>query len=185
MILEVFAEWHFEVGDHQGIRRVLIMSQTEEQRFAELLEVALQEGAKVARLIPTSMVVIDERVRLKCEIPRCSGFGQYLTCPPHTMSLERFSRILSLYKWCMLVQVEAAAFKSGLRFATGLTGGCCILCEKCVAINTSEACRFPFRARPAMEGVGIDVYQTTQNAGLAIHLSSSKNVLWTGMILLE
>jgi predicted metal-binding protein len=36
-----------------------------------------------------------------------------------------------------------------------------------------------------MEAVGIDVVKTAQNAGLPIHLSSSKNVLWTGLILLD
>jgi len=36
-----------------------------------------------------------------------------------------------------------------------------------------------------MEGVGIDVVQTAENAGLPIHLSSSKKVLWTGLVLLE
>jgi len=197
-----------------------------DERFDDLLEIALKQGAKIAKVIPSSIVVVDERVRLKCEIPKCSGFNRYLTCPPNTMSVESFSRILSRYKWCILIQVETdldssdkkeegginkstledyqrlhkpyklkllsiieaverAAFKKGLRFATGLTGGCCVLCDQCVEDKTSDACRVPFRARPAMEGLGIDVFQTAQNAGLSIHLSSSKNVLWTGMVLLD
>jgi len=81
--------------------------------------------------------------------------------------------------------VEAAAFKKGMRFATGLIGGSCVLCERCVEDKLSDACRHPFRARPAMEGVGIDVFKTAQNAGLPIHLSSSNNVLWTGLVLLR
>jgi hypothetical protein len=36
-----------------------------------------------------------------------------------------------------------------------------------------------------MEAVGIDVVKTAKNAGLPIHLSSSKNVLWTGLVLLD
>jgi predicted metal-binding protein len=201
------------------------MGEKEKEHFGELCEIALKEGAKVAKLIPASRVILDERVLLKCEVPRCSGYNQFLTCPPRTMSIETFSRCLSLYKWCLLVQVEAdldssdkaegridssvienaqglhrpfrlkllsvveaveaAAFKKGMRFATGLTGGSCVLCEKCVDDKSSGACRFPFRARPAMEGVGVDVFQTARNAGLPIHLSSSKNVMWTGLILLE
>ena len=142
------------------------------------------------------------------------------------MAVEVFSRILSQYRWCLLVQVEAkdidstdkgsgridhavlkendalhrpfklklleavetveaAAFKKGMRFATGLVGGSCALCERCVDDKNSDACRYPFRARPPMEGVGIDVSKTAQNADLPIHLSSSKNVLWTGLILLD
>ena len=80
--------------------------------------------------------------------------------------------------------VEAAAFKKGMRFATGFVGGSCPLCERCVEDKISDACRYPFRARPAMEAVGIDVFKTTENAALPIQLSSSSNVVWTGLVLL-
>jgi predicted metal-binding protein len=201
------------------------MKQGEAERLNGLIEIAVEAGATAAKIIPSQMVVIDERVRLKCEVPRCSGYGQYLTCPPHVMSVVDFSRTLSLYEWCLLVQVEAteinstdkstgridssvlkknkelhrpyrlkllevvesveaAAFKKGMRFSTGLVGGSCVLCERCVEDKLSGACRYPFRARPAMEGVGIDVFRTAQNAGLPIHMSSSNSVLWTGLVLL-
>jgi predicted metal-binding protein len=202
------------------------MKKISPKRFSEFVEVALMAGATAARIIPSNRVVIDEKVRFKCEVPRCAGYGQYLTCPPYVMSVEAFSKILSGYKWGLLVQVEAknidsadkgkgkinrtilkeykelhrsfklklleiieavesAAFKKGMRFATGLVGGSCVLCERCVDGKSSQACRHPFRARPPMEAVGIDVVKTAQNAGLPIHLSSSKNVFWTGLVLLE
>lgn len=197
-----------------------------EERYAELVHLALKEGARAARIISPRMVVVDERVRLKCEVPRCAKFNQYLTCPPHVMEVATFARILSLYQWCLLVQVEAdkvdsadkssgridgevlkenlrlhrpyqlkllhiierveaAAFKSGMRFAAGFTGGECVLCKQCIPDKRSDPCRHPFRARPAMEGVGIDVIETARKAGLPIHLSSTENVLWTGLVLLE
>ncbi len=203
-----------------------IMEREPEERFRRLVEIALDEGATAARILSARLVVVDERVRLKCEVPRCSKFNQYLTCPPHVMDVATFSRILSRYEWCLLVQVEAedvdstdrcsgrisgpllkeslsrhhpyqmkllniierveaAAFKKGMRFAAGFTGGECVLCERCVDNKASDPCRHPFRARPAMEGVGIDVIQTAENAGLPIRLSSSENVLWTGLVLLE
>ena len=202
------------------------MKKVDPKHFSELIEIALKAGATAARIIPAERVVIDKRVRLKCEVPRCAGYGQYLTCPPHVMSVNAFSRIRSRYKWGLLVQVEAknidstdkgkgrinqailkenkklhrpfklkllevveaveaAAFKKGMRFATGFVGGSCALCKRCVEDKNSEACRHPFRARPPMEAVGIDVVKTAQNAGLPIHLSSSKNVVWTGLILLD
>ena len=201
------------------------MTNCDEEDVAQFIDVAMKAGATAAKTIPSQMVVVDERVRLKCEVPRCAGYGQYLTCPPYVMDVQTFSRILSRYEWCLLVQVEAedidsidkasgridkdvmrditelhrpfklkllevvesveaAAFKQGMRFATGFIGGNCILCERCVEDKFSDACRFPFRSRPAMEGVGIDVFETAQNAGLPLHLSSSKNVLWTGLVLL-
>jgi predicted metal-binding protein len=202
------------------------MKKVEPRRFSELIEIALRAGATAARIIPSDRVVIDERVRLKCEVPRCAGYGRFLTCPPQVMSVDTFSRIRSGYKWGLLVQVEAkdidstdkgkgrinqailkdnqklhrpfklklleiveavesAAFKKGMRFATGLVGGSCVLCERCVSDQSSRACRHPFRARPPMEAVGIDVVKTAKNAGLPIHLSSSKNVVWTGLVLLD
>lgn len=201
------------------------MDRNQEERFFELVQIALREGAKAAKVIPTQMVVVDERVRLKCEVPRCAKFNQYLTCPPYVMDVVTFSRTLTRYEWCLLIQVEAeatdstdkcsgriagsvlkenlrrhypyqlkllniiemveaAAFKDGMRFAAGFTGGECILCERCVDNKMFDPCRHPFRARPAMEGVGIDVIETAKNAGLPIHLSSSENVLWTGLVLL-
>jgi len=206
--------------------REVFMKKVEARRFSELIEIALKAGATAARIIPGHRVVIDERVRLKCEVPRCAGYGQFLTCPPHVMSLDAFSRIRSRYKWGVLIQVEAknidstdkgrgrnnqtllkenkklhrpfklklleiveavesAAFKKGMRFAAGLVGGSCVLCEQCVDDKSSQVCRHPFRARPPMEAVGIDVVKTAQNAGLPIHLSSSKNVVWTGLVLLD
>ncbi len=202
------------------------MKGVEPKRFSFLIEIALKAGATAARIIPARRVAIDERVRLKCEVPRCAGFGQYLTCPPHVMSVDAFARIRSCYQWGLLVQVEAegidstdkgraginptilkenrklhhpfrlkllevveavesAAFKKGMRFAAGLVGGSCVLCERCVDDKASRACRHPFRARPPMEAVGIDVIKTAQNAGLPIDLSSSKNVAWTGLVLLD
>jgi len=202
------------------------MGREREECFCQLVQMALSEGAKAAKIISARMVVVDERVRLKCEVPRCAKFNQYLTCPPYVMDVATFSRVLSQYEWCLLVQVEAenldstdkcsgriagsvlrenlrrhhpyqlkllniiermeaAAFKKGMRFAAGFTGGECVLCERCVDNKMSDPCRHPFQARPAMEGVGIDVVRTAENAGLPIHLSSSENVLWTGLVLLE
>jgi len=199
------------------------MKRVEPKRFSELIEIALRAGATAARIIPSDWVVIDERVRLKCEVPRCAGYGRFLTCPPQVMSVDAFLRIRTGYKWGLLVQVEAkeidstdkgkgrinqailkenkkshrpfklklleiveavesAAFKKGMRFAAGLVGGSC---ERCVSDKSSTACRHPFRARPPMEAVGIDVVKTAENAGLPIHLSSSKNVVWTGLVLLD
>jgi predicted metal-binding protein len=202
------------------------MKQGKPNRFSRLVEVAIKAGATNAEIIPAKRVAVDERVRLKCEVPRCAGYGQFLTCPPHVMPVETFKKVLSGYKWGLLVQVEAkgidstdkgtgrinptilkkykdlhrpfklkllrivetvesAAFKQGMRFASGFVGGSCILCKRCVDDKASQPCRHPFRARPPMEAVGIDVIKTASNAGLPITLSSSSNVLWTGLVLLE
>jgi len=212
--------------DSPSTRKKYSMKSEDVKHFEELTDIARKYGATAARIIPAKMVVIDERVRLKCEVPRCAGYGHYLTCPPYVMPVETFRRILSGYEWCLLIQVEAedinstdkgkgrinqsilkenrqmhrpfrlkllriveaveaAAFKKGLYLAAGFIGGSCVLCDKCVNEKTSEVCRHPFRARPPMEAVGINVIRTVKNAGLSIHLSSSKNVIWTGLVLLN
>src|SRR4030042_144978 len=88
------------------------MKKVNTKRFSEFIEVALKAGATTARIIPAKRVEIDERVRLKCEVPRCAGYGQFLTCPPHVMPVETFKRILSRYKWGLLVQMEAKGIDS-------------------------------------------------------------------------
>ena len=199
--------------------------EAENNTFEKLVETALKSGATAAKVMPAHGVVVDHRVRLKCEVPRCAGYGQYLTCPPYVMDVDAFETTLSNYEWCLLVQVEAedidstdkdtgridrkvlkknrdqhrpfklklleiveaveaSAFKKGMRFAAGFIGGSCVLCERCVEDKAADSCRHPFRARPAMEAVGIDVFKTAENAGLPLHLSSTQNVLWTGLVLL-
>jgi predicted metal-binding protein len=51
-------------------------------------------------------VVIDERVRLKCSVPRCDAYGACLTCPPNVMGVEEFTRIADRYEKALIVQVE-------------------------------------------------------------------------------
>ncbi len=81
--------------------------------------------------------------------------------------------------------VEAFAFKKGLRFAAGLIGGECTLCDECTGLADGIRCKHPFLARPSMEAVGIDVVQTCKNAGLRVGLSSKEKVKWTGLVLLD
>jgi len=53
------------------------MKKVSPKRFSEFIEVALRAGATTARIIPSQWVVIDERVRFKCEVPRCAGYGPW------------------------------------------------------------------------------------------------------------
>jgi len=60
-----------------------------------------------------------------------------------------------------------------------------LLCDECVDQASGEACRHPFRARPSMQALGIDVIKTSKKAGLPVELSSSARVRWTGLLLLD
>lgn len=76
--------------------------------FDFLLARARELGATAAALLPAEQVVVDERVRLKCAVPVCQGYGHYLHCPPNTLSVDEFRSTLGRYTVALLVQVESA-----------------------------------------------------------------------------
>ncbi len=186
------------------------------KKLLEKVFQALKDGgASEVRLIQAKSIIVDERVRLKCQIPLCDTYGRNLMCPPRLPSVEEFRRALARFSGAILVQVSAPlpapsdgrmsedvfgpakrlhelvnlgekmAFAGGLHFATGLIGGCCRLCEECVAVQGETKCRFPFKARPSMEAMGIDVFSTLRRAGIPVAgLPVGDRVTWTGIILI-
>ncbi len=170
-------------------------------------------GASKVAPVPVQNVVVDPRVNFKCQVPRCKHYGRSHICPPLVMPSEEFAKVLARYAFAILVQIslpaqelgedkekaardqvrklneivaklERDAFFFGYRFAAGLGGGPCPLCEECGAID-GEDCRFPFQARPSMEALGIDVIKTAENAGMPIDLPPKDTYLWTGLVLLD
>jgi len=171
---------------------------------------AIQLGATAAKLIPITSVVIDERVRLKCLVPLCDKYNQNLMCPPNLPSVEEFRRVIRKYSKALFVQLayekraalskavarrnalrlhqiihelEKKAFSSGFPLAAGLIGGSCKLCRKCV--GPGNPCRHPLSARPAMEGMGIDVIQTAKRVGFPFDFSSGHSFFWNGLVLID
>lgn len=73
--------------------------------------------------------------------------------------------------------IEAQAFYDGYYFATGFSSGACkkLWCpdEPCQVLE-GKGCRNPLRARPSMEGAGMNVYQMVANAGWDIYPVGSK-----------
>ncbi|MCX8182600.1 MAG: DUF2284 domain-containing protein [Candidatus Methanomethyliaceae archaeon] len=71
--------------------------------------------------------------------------------------------------------VESEAHNMGYYFAMGFAAGECSLCLsqniECEALKTSR-CRYPLKARPAMEAAGIDVFATVKKVGWEIHTIS-------------
>jgi predicted metal-binding protein len=171
------------------------------ERYREL---ALALGASAAAIIPAGDVVVDERVRLKCLVPRCLRAGETPNCPPHAPDLDLVRRSLDRFSWAILFKcdvepledyapgsgetkaeqrrvlsfhkqssdvvygLERQAYKDGYHLALGFGGGSCkdYLCQGMLCqFLDSGRCRFPHRARPAMEAVGIDVIDLINKAG--------------------
>lgn len=86
----------------------------------------------------------------------------------------------------LIGKVEAAAFGMGYRFAAGFSGGHCKLCDECVAGQPGATCRHPFKARPAMEAVGIDVIGTAEKAGFTTANALAENkIVAYGLVLVD
>jgi predicted metal-binding protein len=64
-------------------------------------EKALELGATKAEIIKASDIPVDERVTLKCQIPRCFGYGVGANCPPNTLKPAELREILNKYKWAI------------------------------------------------------------------------------------
>ena len=68
--------------------------------------------------------------------------------------------------------IESLAFRDGYYLAAGFGCGSCrgSLCDGlyCQVLD-SRRCRFPLRARPSMEAVGIDVFGLAANLGWKIY----------------
>ena len=84
----------------------------------------------------------------------------------------------------MLYQVEREAFLLGYRFSAALGSEHCNLCDECVG-NSGEPCRHPFKARPSMSAMGIDVFATSEMAGLPIEIPPKEHSWWTGLLLVD
>lgn len=177
--------------------------------FGEIKSCAIEKGAYRAEMIPASQIVVDERVRLKCQIPFCPDYGNNLRCPPNTMPVAEFREILSRYSFALAVQLksggvdesslikaerdvqlllgdlEKKALSLGWYFAAGLGAACCRICEECVGIRSGLPCRNPRQARPSAEAMGIDVMRTAERAGIPFSLNNTEEVIFTGILLLD
>ena len=69
-------------------------------------QAAVELGATSATIIPAGWVTVDERVRLKCYIPRCSYYGESPTCPPFSPDVELIQRAFARYRWGILFKID-------------------------------------------------------------------------------
>lgn len=182
---------------------------TDSGRFSFLEEFAREQGAYRAKVIDTGQLVIDNRVRLKCQVPVCPDFNRHLMCPPNSMPVEEFRSLCSQYSAALIVQVksdgfedkqlveaekmlhsiinktEGRALSEGSYLAAGFIASSCKLCPECVGINSGEPCRHPYQARPSIESMGVDIFKTANNAGMDFKLGLSPEVVYSGLLLLD
>jgi predicted metal-binding protein len=73
-----------------------------QQDLIIIREKALELGAADAVIIPASHVVVQERVWLKCIVPRCGGAGLSAYCPPNTPEPDFMRKAFSQYQWAVV-----------------------------------------------------------------------------------
>jgi predicted metal-binding protein len=84
------------------------MSQANSEKYQFLIKLALESGVTDAKIIPTSKVVVEDRVVLKCKVG-CNHYGETLACPPYTPSAEQFRKIVSEYSYAMFMKFSTTA----------------------------------------------------------------------------
>lgn len=164
----------------------------------ELVARAVATGVQEARVVDTGTIVVAEWVRKKCQFG-CDGYGQCLTCPPHSptpqetrLMLAHYRRAVLLHnrgrKWTAIKEavahLERDLFLSGYHKAFAMGSGPCHLCDQC-AID--EGCRHAEKARPAMEACGIDVFSTVRANGFTIETVKDRKQTpdFFGLVLVE
>ena len=171
----------------------MIMTQT--SKLQKYIRLAKGLGADDAKIINTGDIFVRNWVFLKCKFG-CNEFGQHHTCPPASPSPEETRRVISEYKYALLLHftrksrkkdgneidwdeysiasivfdLERRIFLDGFYKAWGMGSGPCELCRTC-----AKKCRHPRKARPSMEACGIDVYATAHKAGFPLNVVTHYN----------
>src|SRR4030042_1852997 len=76
--------------------------------FQFLVEEARRLGAIEAKIVTPGMVVVEDRVLLKCK-SGCHMYGHKFVCPPHTPTPQEFRKILREYRAILIAKFPAEA----------------------------------------------------------------------------
>ena len=77
-----------------------------EQDLERYKDKALELGASRARIVKADEIPVDERVTLKCQVPRCFGYGVSAHCPPNTLKPAELRAHLEKYRWAIFFTID-------------------------------------------------------------------------------
>jgi predicted metal-binding protein len=161
--------------------------------LGEWCERGLALGADAATPMRAQDVVIADWVRMKC-LFGCDEPGVHRTCPPHAPAVEQTRRVVDAFERAILLEagpiigaersddesrrlnevglaLERELFLAGFHKTWLMGAGPCDFCGACTRGEDSPT---PERARPSMEGCGLDVYTTVRNAGRQIEVVQTR-----------
>jgi predicted metal-binding protein len=149
------------------------------------------EGFNDFKWISGRDVQVRQWVRLKCMFG-CESYGKLGTCPPSVPSIEECRQLFSEYErvlvihlavkfenpddrhaWSKkrskeLLSVEREVFLSGYHKAFLVSFNSCGLCKDCT--GNREDCKNKKSARPGVDALGVDVFETVRRAGFSIEV---------------
>lgn len=179
------------------------------ERAKELETLAVKCGAFNATCISTRQIVLDAQFRQICKSNTCGRYGRCYQCPPDIGEVAELMERIKAYPFALFYQsvteiedsfdfegmMDAAKEHSLLSQRIGeklpqilsgkylhLSSGC-RLCDRCAKVD-SLPCRYPQKALPAVEGYGVDVYQTIRNTQLK-YINGQNTVTYFGAILFD
>ncbi len=156
-----------------------------------LEEIFIKSGFNDFKWIDPQNIIVAQWVRMKCMFG-CSNYGQGACCPPNLPSVPECERFFREYEkavifhfeqqmenpddrhaWSReinlkLMDVERAVFLAGYEKTFLLFMDSCQICEECVGNKVD--CKHPKQARPAPEGMAVDVFKTARHAGYHIEV---------------
>jgi len=86
--------------------------------LARYVELALKLGAANATVVDVEQIPVEERVVLKCQVPRCISYGVCAHCPPHTLKPADLREALKAYKKALLFNTDLPAEVMGINGET-------------------------------------------------------------------
>ncbi len=168
--------------------------------FAGYTKRALKMGAVDALIVSIDSIVFDHRTILKC-MYGCDSWNRSWVCPsaPKALMPWEAEPLLKRYSWALIIHtnnqndsqkisiaIESQAYTDDYYFAFSLSD--CAICESC-AYQNAKPCVDPARARPPMQGMGIDVFATARGLGLPIQTlkdpEGSEKQNWYSLVFFE
>lgn len=174
--------------------------------ISDLRDIAMENGATVAKVVNISDIVFDSRCQFMCR--SCKRYGMKATCPPNTPNTDFFRDLISKYDYGLIIGVkydvkgdtedigvksslslhnnllklEAQAFKRGYYLTISFIGGSCKLCG---TSTCSAPCAQPTRGRIPLEATGVNVIETARKYDVDIKFPVTTNLWRVGLLLVS
>ena len=178
----------------------------DQEKVNRLLALTQKAGACNAEYFEGSQIVLDRQFRDICRTNACGRYGRCYMCPPDIGDVEETMEKIRIFPHVIVYQsispLEDSFDFEGMMEAgerhghisgrihlalndilnkpyLHLSSGC-RLCQRCAKMDDLP-CRHPDIALGAVEGHGVDVYQTVKNSSLK-YVNGENTVTYFGML---